>query len=119
MKLSWVSQVNEDGTWPNAFTHDKLVQWADNEAAPRDKESYNKWTRESEEAGDFTSHDLTPLAISVEGDTAVVGYTAVIGFKGTDGEAGSSTRNIFEVLIRDGDSWQYLGSIDFTPNHED
>ena len=119
VKESWAAQAAEDGKWPAYFTHDSFIQWADNVAAPRDRQAYIAWQRESDVAVDTKSHEITPYALTIEGDTAVVTYLAEMELEYTDGEVDSVTRNIFEVLIRNEGKWQYLASTDFTPNHEE
>lgn len=115
---SWAAQAAEDGKWPAAFSHEKFISWEDARAAPEDLEPYAARQRENDKAGDLTSHDLSPMTIKIAGDTAVVAYSAKLEFASSDGETGSATRNILEVLVRDGGSWRYLASVDFTPNND-
>lgn len=115
---SWAAQAAENGKWPAAFSHEKFISWEDSRAAPEVLEVYAARQRENDKAGDLTSHDVSPMTIKIMGDTAVVAYSAKLEFASSDGETGSASRNILEVLVRDGGSWRYLASVDFTPNDD-
>ena len=115
---AWAAQAAENGKWPGDFSHEKFITWEDSRAEPQELADYIVRQRENDKAGDLTSHGVTPLTITIVGDTAVVAYSAELEFVNNVGETGSSVRNFLEVLIRDGGGWQYLASTDFTPNHE-
>ena len=118
VEQSWAAQAAENGKWPGDFSHEKFITWEDSRAEPQELADYIVRQRENDKAGDLTSHGVTPLTITIVGDTAVVAYSAELEFVNNVGETGSSVRNFLEVLIRDGGGWQYLASTDFTPNHE-
>ena len=119
VEQSWEAQAAENGKWPGDFTHEKFVQWADNLPAPRGKETYIAWQRGGDEVSDTVWHEITPLAITVVGDTAVVMYSALLLVENSDGERDAAVINVVETLIRDGSSWEYLASSNFSPSYGD
>ena len=119
VEQSWESQVAEDGKWPGDFTHEKFVEWAENLPAPRGKETSIARQRGVDEAIDIAWHESTPLAITVVGDTAVVMYSTLFLVINSDGESNSVVISVVEVLIRDGTSWEYLASSNFSPSYGD
>ena len=119
VEQSWDDQVAENGKWPGDFTHEKFVLWAENLPAPRGKETYTASQRAADEASDTVWHENTPLAITVVGDTAVVMYSTLLGIENSDGEVNNFVLSFVEVLIRDGGSWEYLASGNFSPSYGD
>ena len=119
VEQSWEAQAAENGKWPGDFTHEKFVQWADNQPAPRGKETYIAWVRGGDEVSDTVWHEITPLAITVVGDTAVVMYSALLLVENNDGERDTAVFNVVETLIRDGRSWEYLATSNFSPSYGD
>ena len=117
VEQSWDAQAAENGKWPGDFVHDDVIQWSDNFPAPRGKDAYIAWQRSVDESSDSVWHEISPLAITVVGDTAVVAYSAFLGFENSDGSSGTVVRSIVEVLIRDGRSWKYLATSDFSPSY--
>ena len=117
VEQSWDAQAAENGKWPGDFVRDDLIQWSDNIPAPRGKDAYIAWQRSVDESSNSVWHEISPLAISVAGDTAVVAYSAFLGFENSDGTSGTAVRSIVEVLVRDGRSWKYLATSDFSPSY--
>ncbi len=117
VEQSWDAQAAENGKWPGDFVRDDLIQWSDNIPAPRGKDAYIAWQRSVDESSNSVWHEISPLAITVAGDTAVVAYSAFLGFENTDGTSGTAVRSIVEVLVRDGRSWKYLATSDFSPSY--
>ena len=119
VEQSWDSQVAEDGKWPGDYTHEKFVGWGENLPAPRGKETSIARRRGVDESTDTAWHEITPLAITVVGDTAVVMYAAIFLVVNSDGESNPAVISVVEVLIRDGRSWEFLASSNFSPSYGD
>ena len=117
VERSWDSQVAEDGKWPADYTHEMFVEWEAGLKAPRDRETYIAWQRLTDAASDTVWRETTPLAITVVDDTAVVMYSATLVFEDSAGEQDSAVISLVEVLIRDGQSWEYLASSNFLPSY--
>ena len=116
VEQSWDDQVAENGRWPGDFTHEKYVEWADNLPAPIGKERSIARQRLVDESSDTVWHEITPLVITVVGDTAVVMYSAILIIENSDGDHDPVVSSLHEVLVRDGGSWQYLAETNFTPD---
>ncbi len=119
VEQSWDSQVAEDGKWPSDYTHERYVAWAENLPAPRVKETTIARQRTVDEAFDTVWHEITPLAITVVGDTAVVMYSTIFAADNSDGERNTVVISVAEVLIRDGGTWEVLASTTFSPDYGD
>ena len=111
---SWEDDASENGNWPGEYASENFVAWAENIPAPRSIETYTAWERSTEEASETFWHEITPLAIAVEGETAVVMYLALIGEEDSAGERSVNSISIVEVLNRDGRNWKYLATANFT-----
>lgn len=117
VEQSWDAQAAENGKWPGDFTHELFVEWAANRFAPRDRETYIAWQRLVDGATDTIWHEITPLTITVVGDTAVVMYSARLLTENSAGESNTTVISLVEVLIRDGTSWEFLASSNFSPTY--
>jgi hypothetical protein len=117
VQQSWKDDVAENGKWPGEYAHEKYMTWGDSHPAPRDRDMYTKWVRMNEEANDTFWYEITPLAIIVEGETAVVMYSSLVGQESKNGERSFSSSSFVEMLRQDGENWQLLASTSFTPDY--
>jgi ketosteroid isomerase-like protein len=67
------------------------------------------WDRFDNEQGKIVAHDLYPLEIVVEGDTAVVDYFYSSAYQNKKDEVKTSHGRYTEVLIRTEDGWKFIG----------
>lgn len=111
VEQSWVDDAAETGEWPGEYVHDQAVTWGNDMIAPRGKSEWVDWSRYGDERGTTVLYDLTPLAISVVDDTAVVHYVAVTADEDTEGEHDTHTVGIVETLVREDGAWIYLSSV--------
>ncbi len=119
VEQSWVDDVAENGKWPSDYIHDKYVQWGDDVAAPQYKDAAIAWSRFGDESTNTLMYEVSPAAIVVEGDTAVLHYNVTTV---TEDSSGKRTRNvgrIIEVLVRDGRSWKWLAGVGYEPKLND
>lgn len=117
VQQSWVDDAAENGKWPGEYAHEKFMAWGDSYAAPRDKEAAATWERMDAETTDIFWHEITPLGIVIEGDTAVVMYLAQVGEESDKGGRSLVPYSVVEVLRRDGENWQFLATTSFRPNY--
>ena len=118
VQQSWQDDAAETGRWPGEYATENFVSWGEDIPAPRDLETYTAWERGTEEQTDTFWHEITPLAISVQGNSAVVMYLLFVGTENNDGERNMDTVNVVEVLSRVGRDWKYLASTTFTPDYD-
>ena len=57
----------------------------------------------------MVAHELYPLEIVVEGDTAIVHYLYSSAYKDKDGEVETSHGRFTDILVRTTDGWRFLG----------
>jgi ketosteroid isomerase-like protein len=87
---------------------DNFMGWSENSPAPRSKNSTVRWMRLSEEMGKVLRYELYPLSITVNDDVAVAHYLYSLAFEGKDDGIEMSEGRYTDVLIRNGDGWQFL-----------
>ena len=119
VEQSWVDDIAENGKWPADYIHDNYVTWGDSSAAPRYKEATIAWNRFGDKSNQTLMHEVSPEAIAVVGDTAVVHYNVALVTENHKGERKSSVGRITEVLIREGGSWKFLAGADYEPKLND
>ena len=86
VEQSWVDDVARNGKWPADYVHDNYVSWGDNLAAPRYRDSAIAWGQFAGESSDTLMYEVSPAAIVVENDTAVVHYYATTVTENSSGE---------------------------------
>lgn len=105
---SWEDEAAQNGRWPGDYVHDRVVAWDNDFPAPRGKESVLKWTRFTEKTSKLLQYEVTPLAISVVGDTAVVHYGVVTVNQRVQDKPEREMGAAVETLVRTGGQWKYL-----------
>lgn len=119
VEQSWVDDAAENGKWPGDYVHDKYVTWGDGTAAPRGKDSAITWNRFGDKSSQTLIYEITPEAIVVVKDTAVVHYNVQMVTENHKGDRSSSVGRITEVLVRDGRNWKFLAGADYEPKLND
>ena len=110
---SWADEVAQNGKWPGAYAHENMVSWGEDFPIPRSKDSVTKWTRFEDTQGKVINYEISPVAIAVSGNTAVVNYYAVaMRQRGTDKPEREVT-GLVETLVKDGNGWKFLASTSF------
>ena len=119
VEQSWVDDVAENGKWPAEYILDNYVAWGDGSAAPRYKDATIAWGRFGDENNDTLMYEVSPAAIAVEKDTAVVHYNVTTVTKDNSGKTTRNVSRITEILVRSGRSWKWLSGVDFEPKLND
>ena len=119
VEQSWVDDVAENGKWPVDYILDKYVAWGDGDAAPRYKDATIAWSRFGDESNDTLMYEVSPAAIAVENDTAVVHYYVTTVTEDSSGKRSRNVGRITEVLVRNGRSWKWLAGVDYEPKLND
>ena len=79
-----------------------------------------KWSRFADESERNTLiYELFPAAIVVVGDTAVVNYNVVTISEDAKKERERESTGLVETLVRDGNTWKFLGLTSFTRDSDD
>jgi hypothetical protein len=105
---SWADEVANNGRWPGAYVHERVIAWDADWPAPRDRASLEKWARFGATMQKTLEYEVTPVAISVVGDTAVAYYTYVQMTQRASDKPEREAGVLAETLVRDRGEWKYL-----------
>lgn len=110
---SWADEAAQNGKWPGAYVDDNVISWSQENPMPIYKDSLVKWSRFNESQYKTIHYDISPAAIAIRGNTAVVNYVAInVSQRGTE-KPDRDVNAIIETLVRDGNSWKFLSSSSF------
>ncbi len=113
VEQSWVDDVAQNGKWPSTYVDDNVVSWGADTPSPQYKASMEKWNRFNNSQSKTLQYEVSPLAIAISGNTAVVNYTALqVTQRATDKPEREAT-GIVETLVRDGKGWKFLSTTGF------
>ncbi len=104
----WQAAMAKDGTWPERFLHAQFRGWANENPAPRDKSTTERWTRYGDENSTTLMQELFPLSIIVHENTAVAHYLYSMATENRNGERRTTHGRYTDILVRDGDSWRFI-----------
>ena len=111
---SWADEAAQNGKWPGSYVDDNVISWSQENPMPIYKDSLLKWSRFNESQSKTVHYDISPAAIAIRGNTAVVNYVAVnVSQRGTD-KPDRDANAIIETLVRDGTGWKFLSSSSFS-----
>ena len=110
MKQSWEDDIAKNGKWPAEYTVDSYVWWSDKDPGPRDRDSSIEWNRVTKDHSTILWYELTPMAVVIEGNTAVLMYYSNTLSEDDKGERKRSSSKVTEVLARKGGSWKFVSS---------
>jgi hypothetical protein len=68
---SWVADTQDDPTWYDRFVHPNFQGWSMTWPVPMGFELNRRWNRYNQEASETLLYSLHPVAIVVQGNTAV------------------------------------------------
>lgn len=111
---SWADEAAQNGKWPGSYVDDNVISWSQENPMPSYKDSLIKWSRFNESQYKTIHYDISPAAIAIKGDTAVVNYVAInVSQRGTD-KPDRDVNAIIETLVRDGNGWKFLSTSSFS-----
>jgi len=110
VEQSWVDDAAENGRWPADYTHANAVGWPSNMPAPEGRDDWIERSRFTDEQETVLRYSVTPLAIAVVNDTAVVHYLVVLNIENAQGEHEQVVVRQVETLVRDNGAWLYLSA---------
>ena len=109
VEAQWDAEETGDKKWIDQMLADNFYGWGKGTPAPRSKSSTKMWDRFNDEQGEMVAHELYPLEIVVEGDTAVVHYLYSSAYKSKDGDVKTNHGRFTDILVRTTDGWRFLG----------
>jgi hypothetical protein len=108
IQAQWQAAMEKDTTWPERLLHESFLGWGNENPAPRDKASTDKWSRYNDENSTTLMQELSPIGIVVHGNTAVAHYFYSTAIENRKGERETTHGRYTDVLVRDGDTWRFL-----------
>ncbi|UCC85247.1 MAG: nuclear transport factor 2 family protein [Gemmatimonadota bacterium] len=108
IQAQWQAAMEKDATWPERFLHESFLGWGNENPAPRDKASTDKWTRYGMENSTTLMQELSPIGIVVHDNTAVAHYFYSTASENRKGERETTHGRYTDVLVRDRGTWRFL-----------
>ena len=108
VEAQWDAEENGDKKWIDEMLVDSFYGWSKGTPAPRSKSSTKMWDRFNDEQGEMVAHELYPLEIVIEGDTAVAHYLYSSAFESKDGEVETNHGRYTDILVRTADGWRFV-----------
>ena len=109
VEAQWDANENGDQKWIDRMLVDSFYGWGKGTPTPRSKSSTRMWERFNSEQGQIVAHELYPLEIVVEGDTAVVHYLYSSAFEDKEGKVETSHGRYTDILVQTKDGWMFIG----------
>ena len=109
VEAQWDAEENGDKEWIDDMLSERFFGWGKGNPAPRSKSSTRMWDRFNDEQGKMVAHELYPLEIVIEGDTAIAHYLYSSAYENNDGEVKTSHGRFSDILVRTDDGWKFLG----------
>ena len=108
VQSQWEASMQKDATWPDRFLHESFVGWDNENPAPRDKASSDRWSRYGMENSTTLMQELYPIGIVVVENTAVAHYFYSTAAENREDERETTHGRFTDVLVRDGGTWRFL-----------
>jgi hypothetical protein len=115
VEQSWVDDAAQNGKRPADYADPQMIAWGASHPSPRGREAMIRWGRFEATQGKTLQYEITPQAISISGNTAVVAYTVfMVREEGTEKKVERAREGVVETLVRSGSGWKYLATSGFT-----
>ncbi len=108
IQSQWAATMEKDASWPDRFLHDAFMGWGNDQPAPRSKDSRTMWSRYGMENSTTLVQELYPIAIMVEGNTAVAHYFYSTAAEDRKGDRETTSGRYTDVLLNDGGAWRFI-----------
>lgn len=109
VEAQWDAEKEGDKKWIDEMLVDSFYGWSKGTPAPRSKSSTKMWDRFNDEQGEMVAHELYPLEIVIEGDTAIAHYLFSSAFRSKDGEVETNHGRYTDILVKTDDGWRFIG----------
>ncbi len=106
---SWQDIIAKDVEWTEQWVHPNAMGWIIENPTPRGRDAMQVWDRYEFEGSTTQVSNFAPLAIVIEGNTAIAHYYYSLGTVDTAGERETVHGRCTDVLVSDGENWQFLG----------
>lgn len=106
---SWVAETAGNPDWYDEFVHPAFQGWSMSNPFPRSFQEGKRWNRFSRETSRNLIYSLHPMAIVVQGNTAMAFYYISGADEDLKGERKTTHSRQVETLIRVNGEWKFLG----------
>jgi ketosteroid isomerase-like protein len=100
IEQQWEASEQGETDWIDELLADRFSGWMRGSPAPRGKESIRMWQRFESKMWDGEQHELFPLSIVVQGETAIAHYLYTNAGKDGDGKLKVVTGRFTDILVR-------------------
>lgn len=108
VQADWDASMQKDPGRAERNLHSSFQGWGNDIPAPRDREWTARWNRYADENTTTLIQQLTPLAIVVDGNTAVAHYLYSTATEDRKGDRETTHGRYTDVMVRDGTGWRFL-----------
>ncbi len=105
VKAYWDLDSKRDLEGFLAYFHEDYSGWNYGDPVPGGKASARKWIAYEYSSGETLEYEITPLAIKIHGDVAIVQYFFTRAFKDAEGKRKRERGDWTDVLLKQGDKW--------------
>ena len=109
VEAQWDADEKGDKKWTDRMLMDNFYGWGKDTPAPRSKTSTQMWDRFGDEQGNTVAHELYPLEIVVQDDTAIVHYLYSNAYEDKEGKVETNHGRYTDILVRTKDGWKFIG----------
>ena len=108
IETQWQMEQAKNEAWIQSMLHEDFVGWSDENPMPRNKKATARWNEYSRDLSTTHMQQLDPVAIVVEGSTAVAHYYYATASEDADGERETSYGRYTDVLVKTSDGWKFI-----------
>jgi hypothetical protein len=106
---TWDMDQKQDNSWMTTMTHPNVSGWSMKNPAPRSRASLLKWSKLSQESSKMLMFELSPISIATSENAAVAHYYYTTANEDREGKRETERGYCSDTLIKQGDSWVFLG----------
>lgn len=106
---TWEMDLKKDESWMRDGLHPNATAWGMDYPAPRNNAGIMRWNKINQQMYSMTAYDLSPLDITVAGDTALAHYYYSVASKSAEGKTNVGHGRCTDTLVREGGRWVFLG----------
>lgn len=106
---TWEMDLNQDQGWMRNGLHPRVAAWGMDYPAPRDNAGIMRWSKINQQMSSMTAYDLSPLTITIAGDTALAHYYYSVASKSAEGKPSVGHGRCSDTLVRQDGRWMFLG----------
>ena len=107
-KALWELWANKDFDGLMAYYHEDYSGWSADEAVPAGKATVTRWLKYQYTSNSVEIYEITPMAIVVVDDVAVVHYVYTIVVASDEGGKNTYTGKWTDFLKKMGDKWMII-----------